>query len=492
MEERRSYSLFVVGSLFPLLLVLFICSLPLCSPSLQAQTIKFVRTDVDSGRSGFITATQLFGVDIVLTGVKSCTGVSFELQYTNAQYVVYSNWKERQLGRMGAFARDFSDTVTGNGNLLVGVLSGIPVPNQGKDDPIAIHLDFVVRSNTPNELPVSFTFVNAQAVSSTDSGGRIITLTPEVYNVTVHSFVNVFPGDADNNGVVDSRDATTIGAYLGQGSGISNVRGYRREPASTLWLPQRSLIWDSAKATYADCDGSGDITLSDNLVVSINLYKQHSIIKNPDEGGIPIMTPQEFPSSAPRLPFVVASNRNNLLAVACALQCTGTSRLIGFEPSPEYPSAELYYFRYDEETRTAYLHIGDNSGENTLRNGILGNLVFEEGGSTSCSMTQGFGARSSGDIFPLRLITAVEEDSPATDIQFAPNPANQSLRIATTETITLRIVNLLGEQCMSADIQGSTTGGLTSLDISPLPPGHYHIVTYQGNRISTYPLAIVR
>ncbi len=298
-----------------------------CSLDTSAQTIRLVRTDVDSGRASFITATQMFGVDVLVSGVKNCTGVSFELQYQGSKMVVFSNWKERELGRKGTFAYDLSDTSTGVGSVHIGALAGIAITDPGIDNPRAVHLDFVVRPDAQNATPISFTFVHAQAVTS-DSGGRIVPLTSTTYSVVIHGFVNVFPGDADNNGVVDSRDATTVGSFLKQGSGSSNVRGYKREPCSTLWLPQPSLVWDSSKATYADCDGSGDVTLSDNLVVQINFGKAHSITKKINDIQQRLST--QFDQSLTRIPISIGSN-STLLGVALELQLLDpNARVVGF------------------------------------------------------------------------------------------------------------------------------------------------------------------
>lgn len=68
---------------------------------------------------------------------------------------------------------------------------------------------------------------------------------------------NVWPGDANNNGIVNAVDALYIGlAY--------NATGPERADATTNWEPQSFTLWtesfqDGTNFGYADCDGDGQI-----------------------------------------------------------------------------------------------------------------------------------------------------------------------------------------------------------------------------------------
>lgn len=368
-----------------------------------AQTIRLVRTDVESGRSGFVTATQSFGVDVVIDSLSGCTSASFELRYTNAKYCVFSHWKTRDLGKKGVFVYDLTDS-TGNGSVHVGALSGMGVTDSAFTNPVVIHLDFVVLPDAPNDSTITFSFIYPQAVT-TDSGGTIVQLATAPYTVTIHGFVSVYPGDADNNKVVDSRDATTVGAYLKQGSGTSNVRGYKREPASTLWLPQASLVWDSAMATFADCDGSGDVTLSDNLVVQINFGKTHSRAKSTTS--IQSAKNVQFPAELARVPLRVTT-QENLLGVAVRATLTEPSaRVIGFEPAPNVTGAYPSFVHCDDGN--VLLVFGSEQGKNCLQSGVIGSFVFD-GNTSDVMFNEVLGATADGRIFPLyQTTTAIEE-----------------------------------------------------------------------------------
>ncbi|MFM8569289.1 MAG: hypothetical protein ACKOB6_06770, partial [Candidatus Kapaibacterium sp.] len=250
-----------------------------------------------------------------------------------------------------------------------------------------------------------FSFVYPPAVT-TDSGGTIVKLRSDTTTFTIHGFVPVYPGDADNTGVVDSRDATTVGAYIKQGSGTSNVRGYKRQPSSTLWLPQAALVWDSARATYADCDGSGDVTLSDNLVVQINFGKTHARTKcgNDIQSGVT----RRFPAEYVRVPLQIRTNENILGVAVHARVTSGTgSRIVGFEPAQDLQGVHTSFLSFDEGH--LLLVFGSEHGVDAIRSGVVGSVVFD-GAASELTMNEVLGATSDGRIFPLvRTTTTVEE-----------------------------------------------------------------------------------
>lgn len=273
-----------------------------------SQSIRLVRSDVDSSRSHFVTATYRFGVNVTLDNVGRCSAAAFELRYTNAQYIQYSGYSAGQLGRDGIIVfADPTSTTTGSGKLNVGIISSKTI-EEAPENPIVIHLDFVTTSNAPHNAVSTFTFTVAQAV--TDSG--TVTLQTNPLSYTIRSFVTVFPGDANNDGVVDTRDWTAVAEFT---SGGTRFRGYHRNPASVYWQAQTALAWDSAQATYADCDGSGDVTQKDALVTAYNFGKRH-FAKMDGETVLSYSTEEkteqslgEYPPDALKVPIIVTSDR---------------------------------------------------------------------------------------------------------------------------------------------------------------------------------------
>jgi len=84
------------------------------------------------------------------------------------------------------------------------------------------------------------------------------------------SNIVVYPGDSNNDGVVNGLDYLSLGfkAY---------VTGIQRNSSSVFFQPQQSVIWsdDSTRigknATYADCNGDGIVDLSDLDVIDLNV-----------------------------------------------------------------------------------------------------------------------------------------------------------------------------------------------------------------------------
>ncbi len=267
----------------------------------SAQILRFVRTDPTANPT-IITATKLFGLDVTLDSIASVTAVSFELRYSGAQTIRLAAWKPRALSRHSVYVIDLSDTATGYGSIHIGVLSGQVSTEQGLDSPTVLHLDFVVLPHATHGALVQFEARNAEAVVS-GATPVVVSLQSVPLVLRIHSFVTVYPGDANNDGRVNQRDFSTVALYLGQGTANGAIRGYRRQPASTLWEPQSVLAWDDEQATYADCDGSGDITLGDALVVKMN-YDSSRSLASPTSDSKSFM-PQPLPEKIVERTYVI-------------------------------------------------------------------------------------------------------------------------------------------------------------------------------------------
>lgn len=286
-----------------------------CTVATSAQVLRFVRTD-PAPYSTVVTATKLFGFDVVADSIAGVTAVAFELRYNHAQYIRLAAWKPRQLGRNSVYVIDLSDTTTGTGSIHVAVLSGEPSSGVGIVSPTVLHLDFVVRPNAPHRTLATFDAISGEAVVA-GSPATVVPLRSEPLAVTIHGFVDVYPGDANNDGSVDQRDFSTVALYLGQGTASGQLRGYRRQPPSTLWQAQRALSWDDEGATYADCDGSGDITLGDALVVKLN-YDSIRTAAEPVHGGQGAFV-QSPPVGPPSITIALTEQRIQTIAVELAL-----------------------------------------------------------------------------------------------------------------------------------------------------------------------------
>ena len=171
--------------------------------SVYSQSVIIKRTDVDSSRYGFITATFTFGMDIYLQDLPKSNSVAFQLKYNKSNFVKFSQWLEGDFGLPQVVA--FEDT-SGYGRLIVAVSNGMTTIPDSIKTPKVIHLEFVVMQTALNADVVNFSFDRPVATTITDGLREIIDLKSDSIAYDVHGFVYVWPGDTDNNGLVDHLD----------------------------------------------------------------------------------------------------------------------------------------------------------------------------------------------------------------------------------------------------------------------------------------------
>jgi spore coat protein CotH len=73
----------------------------------------------------------------------------------------------------------------------------------------------------------------------------------------------VYPGDTDNNGVVNELDILPLGVHL-------NEDGNPRDVVSISWEPFTAQNWQDIAAAYADADGDGTVALADRAAIVNN------------------------------------------------------------------------------------------------------------------------------------------------------------------------------------------------------------------------------
>lgn len=280
------------------------------------QSIRLIRGDVDSSRSGFVTSTYNFRLIVKLDSVENCTGVSFVLWHNQSNYVIFSNFSGFDFSINGStFVYPYSDYSRELEYLYIGLLSGDTIGGKGWDSPKVIELEFSVLPQAVNGQVLSFGFDTPEAIISTDSGGKVLSLKNETYNFVIHSFVEVWPGDANNDGKVSIDDVSRVGLYLGYGARKTNFRSYKRSSASTYWIAQQCLAWDSITVTYADCDGDGEVTLNDFLVIPLNFGKSKNQVNLHSEPESIILSNFEQTSGIDGIPLKVSASKE-VLAIA--------------------------------------------------------------------------------------------------------------------------------------------------------------------------------
>ncbi len=107
------------------------------------------------------------------------------------------------------------------------------------------------------------------------------------YTDTFYTGAAVFPGDANNDGVVDERDILPLGLYWG------NV-GPRRDSGDISWGMKAAHVfkqgqrWAPLGSVYADADGSGSVGALDICAVTENWAQTHAAAKAGDNSMVDI------------------------------------------------------------------------------------------------------------------------------------------------------------------------------------------------------------
>jgi len=92
-----------------------------------------------------------------------------------------------------------------------------------------------------------------------------------VYDSSLYgdNIVYVWPGDLDNNSIVDEEDILPLAASWYE---VGNARSH----IAMSWMPLANQLWDTPSATFADADGSGQVDIRDFLAICLNWGSTHS------------------------------------------------------------------------------------------------------------------------------------------------------------------------------------------------------------------------
>lgn len=232
-----------------------------------------------------------FWVDIVIGSneepVSDLFGISFELNYTNTEYidVVTPHTSNTIPGDFIGSDVVFMATVDEeNGKVSFGIsrksgqggISGFGVVARVK---------FVSNVSTPGETDVVFTLAD---VVANNSAMTPISLSPANLTVTLSGMI-VWPGDTNNNGYVDQSDILPLGLFWAS-------TGPARPDASIQWIGQSASPWSPENGTYADANGDGFVNQTDVLPIGLNWHKTHGLqAALPDE---PLAEDLQKPCSA--------------------------------------------------------------------------------------------------------------------------------------------------------------------------------------------------
>ena len=457
--------------------------------------MKIVRTDVDSSRSGFVTATFLFGFDIILEDVEKCRGLSFRLDYDQIDYIHFSEYSIEDFGEHAqAVVVNKLDQLAKKGTLYIGIGTNDDDDFQGIDDPNAIHLEFGVSQSVEHGEELTLDFQNIYAVISTDTGKAIINIEKDPIIYDIHSFVDVWPGDADNNGEVDENDFSIVNFYHGKGSATKNMRSFKRRSASTIWAAHRVLAWDIIEATYADCDGNGDVTTTDLLVVGMHLPDK--IEKEGDKPLSDLFNEKRYRRDGTFvIPIYIGSSEKYTGASATVRwdHFPDDIKVLGLERGDIFRGdASFFVCHMNEEQRNADIaFIQTDKTQHAKGEGILAYLIIEGDHAELQPQTERlFGASPYGYIFPLGMITSVNERE-SNGLSYLQND-NELLISSKSETISsVKIYTSAGALVINHE-NNITSNDQAFINIGNLHSGAYFALVSTGSGTTTIPFFVVK
>lgn len=120
-----------------------------------------------------------------------------------------------------------------------------------------------------------------------DSAGHRL---DQKYVDTFYTGVTVFPGDANNDGIVDERDVLPLGLYWGNQGPFRATNPDLSPKEIPAHVFVASLRWTPLASVYADADGSGTIDANDICGVANNWAQTHFGERAPQDGRVEIAT----------------------------------------------------------------------------------------------------------------------------------------------------------------------------------------------------------
>lgn len=199
--------------------------------------------------------------------VNNLFGISFNLKYPTNDIDVVTPYTSAVLPGdfFGADHVFFQNVDENTGTVSVGISKKDGQGGASGNGSVA-RVRFMLKSGLPEGTEFIFSLSDIEAI---DVDGNTMSFQPGTHTLTVSGGFDVWPGDTDNDGVVDQADVLPVGQYW-------NQTGPARDNATIQWQGQAASAWNVELATYADGNGDGIVNEADVLPIGLNWGKVHS------------------------------------------------------------------------------------------------------------------------------------------------------------------------------------------------------------------------
>ncbi len=209
------------------------------------------------------TMDTRFDVLVEVANVDNLFGVSFKVGFDPNLVQAEDATAESLFGSNPVFL-PVIDNSTGSVSIGVSRRSGQDgVSGTGNIVKIACR----VLADVDQETPATFTITELNAI---DPSGAAINVQALSGTTTLTSGCIVWPGDTNNDGVVNQQDVLPLGLCFAE-------TGPKRPNATVNWEGQPVQCWDRDACTYADANGDGLVNQADVLPVGLHFGRTHNV-----------------------------------------------------------------------------------------------------------------------------------------------------------------------------------------------------------------------
>ncbi len=322
---------------------------------------------------------------------------------------------------------------------------------------------------------------------------------------------NVWPGDANSDGLVDNTDVFEIGlAFSGTGTA--------RTPGGNSYASQYANNWVGTVSSgknkcHADCNGDGTVNNGDTLAIYNNYSLTHSFKPSGISGPLDIYLTAPAAAMIGNWNFaniIMGDGTTNINLYGVAFDLAFDKNLVDINsayityiPSFLNASSQNVEFRkLDYSNGKIYGASVRVNGTNVLGSGKIGEFWYKLKSGipdhtqvnmsiTNAKKTDKLGVKSNlngGSAFVYAGIVGITEQNIFDQsLGFYPNPASDKLIVTSTSknNVTYTIFDIVGRKINEGEFNNSTT-----LNISELNAGTY-IVQLHSGPLTTYKKLVI-